>query len=107
MPITRLILFLFLICSFACTTHGEAGPRTSKVKFEKLFEVKDVIWGFDFLPDGKVILTEREGRLSLFDPQTKKVEKDVFLYSIPRQKKLCPLVMFRRFTPSDKGAFWM
>jgi glucose/arabinose dehydrogenase len=68
------MLLSLLLCSIGCTTHGEAGPSTSKVKFEKLFEVKDVIWGFDFLPDGKVIFTEREGRLSLFDPQTKKMD---------------------------------
>ena len=74
MSFTRLMLLSLLLCSIGCTTHGEAGPSTSKVKFEKLFEVKDVIWGFDFLPDGKVIFTEREGRLSLFDPQTKKME---------------------------------
>lgn len=42
-------------------------------KQEILLTNKDVIWGFDFLSDGKVIFTERIGKLSLFDPVTKKV----------------------------------
>jgi glucose/arabinose dehydrogenase len=33
----------------------------------------DVVWGFDFLPDGRVIFTERGGRLGIFDPKTKEV----------------------------------
>jgi aldose sugar dehydrogenase len=77
----RISLLSLLICSFGCTTHGEAGPSVSKVKFEKIFEVKDVIWGFDFLPDGKIIFTEREGRMSLFDPQTKKTQ---LLKNVPK-----------------------
>lgn len=35
-----------------------------------IYQGKDAIWGFDFLPDGKVIFTERKGRLRLFDPKT-------------------------------------
>ena len=33
----------------------------------------DVIWGFDFLPDGKIIFTEREGKVKTYDPVSKKV----------------------------------
>lgn len=50
-----------------------AMASASSVRFEQLFKVRDVIWGFDFLPDGKVIFTEREGRISIFDPQSKKI----------------------------------
>lgn len=35
-----------------------------------IYQGKDAIWGFDFLPDGKIIFTERKGRLRIFDPKT-------------------------------------
>lgn len=37
-----------------------------------LLKREDVIWGFDFLPDGKIIFTERGGKILTFDPKTKK-----------------------------------
>ncbi len=40
-------------------------------KTEVLLEQKDVIWGFDFLSDGKIIFTERGGKLYIHDPKTK------------------------------------
>ncbi len=40
-------------------------------KTEVLFTQKDVIWGFDFLPDGKIIFTERGGKLYTHDPKLK------------------------------------
>jgi glucose/arabinose dehydrogenase len=40
---------------------------------EILSQTSDVIWSFDFLPDGRVLFTERSGRLHLFDPPTKKI----------------------------------
>jgi glucose/arabinose dehydrogenase len=43
-----------------------------KFKHDVLVTGKGVIWGFDFLPDGKVLFTEREGRLSVLDPKTNK-----------------------------------
>lgn len=30
----------------------------------------DVVWGFDFLPDGRILFTERGGALGLLDPKT-------------------------------------
>lgn len=59
-----LFLILFTYSAFAQT-----------FKHEVLLEQKsqDVIWGFDFLSDGKVIFTERGGKIHLFDPKTKKV----------------------------------
>ena len=41
-------------------------------KADVLLTQKDVIWGFDFLPDGKIIFTERGGKMFTFDPKTKK-----------------------------------
>jgi glucose/arabinose dehydrogenase len=37
-----------------------------------LLNQDDVIWGFDFLPDGNLLFTERGGKLYHFDPKTKK-----------------------------------
>jgi glucose/arabinose dehydrogenase len=37
---------------------------------EQILKVDDVIWGFDFLPDGRIVFTEREGRMRIFDPRT-------------------------------------
>ncbi|WP_413288960.1 PQQ-dependent sugar dehydrogenase [Bdellovibrio sp. HCB337] len=40
-------------------------------EFQTLTQQKDTVWGFDFLPDGKIIFTERSGVLKIFDPKTK------------------------------------
>lgn len=42
-----------------------------KYRFEVLTKTKEVIWGFDFLKDGRIIFTERSGALKIFDPQKK------------------------------------
>lgn len=42
-------------------------------KHEELLKREDVIWGFDFLPDERVIFTERGGVMGIFDPKTKAV----------------------------------
>jgi glucose/arabinose dehydrogenase len=46
--------------------------RAGTFSQETLLRDKDVIWGFDFLADGKVIYTTRSGRLQLFDVASKK-----------------------------------
>lgn len=66
---TFMILTLLLSgLSFAkdFTSEGQ------KFTFENIIEREDVIWGFDFLPDGKVIFTERNGKMLVLDPVTKK-----------------------------------
>lgn len=42
---------------------------------EILLQRPEVVWGFDFLPDGKVVFTEREGFLGVLDPKTGKVQE--------------------------------
>lgn len=72
----RFSLLLILILS-SCNSHSEKSeskPIQSNVEFETLLKREDVIWGFDFLPDGKVVLTERGGKMLVFDPASKKVE---------------------------------
>jgi glucose/arabinose dehydrogenase len=42
---------------------------------EILLRRSEVVWGFDFLPDGRVVFTEREGALGVFDPKDGKVQE--------------------------------
>lgn len=42
-------------------------------KPEVIVNTQDTIWGFDFFSDGRIIFTERGGKLSTFDPKTKKL----------------------------------
>jgi glucose/arabinose dehydrogenase len=44
-----------------------------KFRIENLVNQRDVIWGFDFLADGRIIFTEREGAIRIFDPATRNV----------------------------------
>lgn len=69
MPILSLILALMMSASFAKNYESEG----QKFTLEELVTREDVIWGFDFLPDGRTIFTERSGKMLVFDPTTKKV----------------------------------
>ncbi|MEK7356765.1 MAG: PQQ-dependent sugar dehydrogenase, partial [Bdellovibrionota bacterium] len=40
---------------------------------EQLAQISGLMWSFDFLPDGTIVMTERSGKLMLFDPKTEKV----------------------------------
>jgi glucose/arabinose dehydrogenase len=40
---------------------------------ETLLTGRDVVWSLDFLPDGRLLFTEKKGALSVFDPVTRKV----------------------------------
>lgn len=62
------ILFLLLI-SFSA--HAKYTSEKMKFDVEKIVTREDVIWGFDFFPDGRVIFTERGGKMGIFDPKTK------------------------------------
>jgi len=49
-----------------------AAAATAPVyKVEILTRRPGVVWGFDFLPDGRIVFTERGGRLGIYDPGTK------------------------------------
>jgi len=58
------LLISFLLLS-SITSWGK--PTT-----EVLLKQDDVIWGFDFLKDGRIIFTERGGKIFAFNPKTKK-----------------------------------
>lgn len=75
---------LILLCAFFSSyevsaealkkdANGASISKEAKFKFEVLQKQSDVVWGFDFLSDSKIIFTEREGALRTFDLKTKKV----------------------------------
>lgn len=63
-------LFLILCCLPAFATEGAAGFRT-----EPVAEGFGVPWGMAFLDSDRIIFTEREGDVSLFNLSTQKVTK--------------------------------
>jgi aldose sugar dehydrogenase len=68
---------LIAVLSFLVSTGSIAVAYESegqKFDFETLTQQDDVIWGFDFLPDGKILFTERRGALKIFDPKDKSVK---------------------------------
>ncbi len=73
--------FFGFLMSFGLATGQAEGALLGKVfesegqkfQIETLLERSDVIWGFDFLPDSQVLITERGGKLLRFDPKTSKV----------------------------------
>ena len=68
---TMLPLLLILTSCNGEQVKASLPVGTQNLKFETLLQGEDVIWGFDFLPDGKVILTERIGKMLVFDPKLK------------------------------------
>jgi glucose/arabinose dehydrogenase len=67
-----LVLFVVLfILNFPLIQDNGAATSTMEVILNEL----DTVWAIDFLPDGKMIFTERPGSVSIFDLETK--EKSV------------------------------
>jgi glucose/arabinose dehydrogenase len=58
---------LLVLISLILPTSLWAAPR-----FEELHKISDSVWGLDFLADGRVIFTAREGKMSVLDLKTKK-----------------------------------
>jgi len=48
-------------------------PESQEITPEFLVDRNDVIWGFDFLPDGRILFTERSGRLFLLSPESQEI----------------------------------
>lgn len=65
----KFIFCLALSLSFLSGAHAK---KEKGFKPETFVYKDDVIWGFDFLKDGKVIFTEKSGKLNIYDPATKK-----------------------------------
>ncbi|WP_408098787.1 PQQ-dependent sugar dehydrogenase [Peredibacter sp. HCB2-198] len=69
---------IFILCFAIACSNEESGrnatqTQTENFELEVLVERSDVIWGFDFLPGGQIIFTERSGRLLIWD-QTSTLE---------------------------------
>lgn len=64
----KLVLLLLLCISAHAKTYKS---EDMNFEVEKIFSREDVIWGFDFFPDGRVIFTERGGKMGIYDPKTK------------------------------------
>lgn len=56
----------------ALALSASAAP-SARFEVETLAKTTDVVWGFDFLPDGRMLLTERGGRLALWNPKTREL----------------------------------
>lgn len=50
-------------------------PAAVKFNLEKLTQQNDVLWGFDFLKDGRIIFSERQGRIKVLDLKSKSVSE--------------------------------
>lgn len=68
--IPTIIILLYSFITFAAPSKPEV-----------LVSHQDVIWGFDFLKDGRIIFTERGGKLFVYNPKTK---KEVAITGIPK-----------------------
>jgi glucose/arabinose dehydrogenase len=64
-------ILLFLISFSANAKFYKSGNM--KFDVEKVLSREDVVWGFDFFPDGRIIFTERGGKMGIFDPKSKAV----------------------------------
>lgn len=60
---------LFSILMVSAKTYESEGQ---KFTVENLVSQEDVIWGFDFLPEDRIIFTERSGKMYLYHLKTKK-----------------------------------
>jgi glucose/arabinose dehydrogenase len=65
---------MFLLGPLLAAAVAAAAPAPA-YDVEILARRSDVVWGFDFLPDGRIIFTERGGRLAIFDPKNKDVDE--------------------------------
>ncbi len=63
------LIFLILISS--CAHAKPYQSENMKFEVEKIVSREEVIWGFDFFSDGRMIFTERGGKMGIFDSKTK------------------------------------
>ncbi|WPU65868.1 PQQ-dependent sugar dehydrogenase [Peredibacter starrii] len=65
-----LIFILFFAIACSNNDSGSDAPQSQQenTQLEVLLDRSDVIWGFDFLPDKRIIFTERSGHLLVWDP---------------------------------------
>lgn len=64
------MLALVMILGSACAQEQTIQTATGNVKVEKLADGLDHPWGLVFLPDGRLLVTERSGQLRILDTDT-------------------------------------
>lgn len=68
------LAFSFLSYSFGIKSTELKNFKNPKFKIEIVVEGLGVPWGFDFLPDGGILFSERSGAIKIFNSRTKEVE---------------------------------
>tara|TARA_Y100001954_G_scaffold237426_1_gene301037 strand:+ start:6190 stop:7338 length:1149 start_codon:yes stop_codon:yes gene_type:complete len=68
------LVFSFLSYSFGTKSTELKDFKSSKFKVEVVLEGIGVPWGFDFLPDGGILFSERSGGIKVFNAKTNKVD---------------------------------
>ena len=65
----RLVLLsiILIVMPFKAHAYESAGQ---KFNIQVLTQQKDSIWGFDFLPDGRIVFTEQTGALGILNAKT-------------------------------------
>lgn len=63
-----------LVLQQPATSAGVQESEGQRFTVDILAEREDVVWGFDFLPDGRIVFTELKGKVGLFDPKTGTVQ---------------------------------
>ncbi|AOW16963.1 hypothetical protein LPB03_05570 [Polaribacter vadi] len=61
----KLLLFLMLILMFSCKIKSQNNTQNT-VSFEVVVKDLNIPWGFTFLPDNSILITEKEGELIHF-----------------------------------------
>ena len=86
----------------------EIQTELTKVKVEKIVDGLDTPWGMARLPDGRLLVTERDGNMLLIDPQASEIKTEI--KNVPEvaaigQGGLLDIVLDREFATNKKLYF--